>query len=487
MPSSPDATRSRLRATAARNTDSLTERIARTLAERIQSGGLQPGTRLQSVRGFARQSGNSVQTVLRAYDKLVALGYLEARRGSGFYVTQRSRSPAPLASSWVQASTLGQDWRQLLRADVLGTPHIGSGLLPESWFDQKALAAGLRSIGPTVIPALSSYAEPAGHPPLRQLLRQKLLEYGIEAPPAQILTSAGAAEALHLAIWSNFRPGDWVLIEDPCSPLHRNAMMANGLEIFRIPRLTDGPDIDALRAACVRYRPRGLLCSSLLHNPTSSNIAPNKAFQLLQLAEEFHLTLIDDCSYADLLPPSPLARPLPLAALDQLHRVVHVGSFSSTLGPSLRVGFMAVSTQQVERLLLFRSASTLGPAVLGERLVHHLLAQGKYRHHCERLQARLQDRRERLSTQLQARGFAPPGCRAGMYLWLSLGAGVNARAVFEAMSKCGQITAPAPGLFSASPEYESYMRLNVAVACDNPALDLLTQEVARARKPQARR
>ncbi|MFC6839535.1 PLP-dependent aminotransferase family protein [Xanthomonas theicola] len=460
------------------------DRIAQALIECIRGGQLPVGSRLPSVRALARQAGVSIQTALRAYDKLVARGYLEARRGSGFYVRYR-RPPAP-SPSWLQPGTTEQDWRGLLYPEVPYERRIGCGTLPEAWLDRPALASAIRAIGAGSIPALAGYADVRGYLPLRQQLQLKLREYGVEADPGQIVSCAGAVDALHLFIWSHLHPGSWVLVEDPAPSVHLQRLLANGLEFAWIPRHADGPDIDALREACVRHRPKAFFCSSLVHNPTGDSLSPSKAFQLLQLAEEFDLTVVDDCAYADLLPSSTLARQLPLAALDQLRRVVHVGSFSKTLGAGLRAGFLAARPECADRIALFKSAGAISNPVIGERLVHHLLSQGKYRHHCERLQSRLYDKRQRLLVQLAERGFVPERASAGMYLWLSLGAGVDARSIAEALDRRGHIAAPARGFFSHSPRYASYMRINVAVACDNPVLDLLAEEVASARRSGAR-
>jgi DNA-binding transcriptional MocR family regulator len=457
---------------------SLVDRIAQTLADRIRSGELPTGTRLPSVRAFAQQVKASIQTVLRAYDKLVAKGYLEARRGSGFYVRHREPGSTLPSAAWPQSKSVGADWRRLLHADGPYEQRIGCGTLPESWLDKRALTGAMRAISSTAGQALGSHGSAHGYLPLRQQLQLKLLEHGIDADPRQIVTCAGAVDALHLVAWSHFHPGSCVLIEDPGPFVHAHRLLAGGLEIVRVPRLADGPDIQAMREACERHHPRALFCSSLLHNPTSSNLSPSKAHQVLQLADEFDLTIVDDCTYADLLPPSPLARQLPLATLDQLRRVVHIGSFSKTLAAGLRVGFLAASPERVERILLYKSAGAINSSILGERLVYHVLSQGKYRHHCEHLQARLHGKRERLNAQLRARGLAAEPTTAGMYLWLPLGEGVSAIAVAQGLERHGHTAAPALNYFSLSPRHASHMRVNIAVACDNPVLDVLAEHVA---------
>lgn len=481
MPSLPLDSRRPGTAAAWKGVETRVEQIALALGERIRNGELAAGTRLPSLRTQARQAAVSVQTVLRAYDKLVALGHLEARRGSGFYVKHRRRGGTPPPHPDLLGNATSQDWRMLLASDRPYPQRIGGGSLPDAWLDRKALAAAMRAVAPAAARAASDYADVQGYLPLRQQLQLQLRDYGIEADPAQIMVTAGAVDALHLLIWSNLlHPGSPILIEDPAPPVQLQRLLAGGLEIVRIARDSDGPDLGQLRQACLRHRPRMLLCSSLLHNPTSYCLSLDRAFQLLQLAEEFKLLIVDDCSYADLLPSSPFVRRVPLAALDQLRRVIHIGSFSKTLGPGLRIGFIAAAHKRIEPLRLFKAAGAINNPVLGERLAYHLLAHGRYRRHCERLRAHLHESRERLAEQLRQRGMTPEPTSAGMYQWLSLGPRIDARTIATRLYRHGHISAPG-AFFSTAPRYRSYMRLNVAAACDNPVLDLLANEVAAVR------
>ena len=178
--------------------DSLIERTAQSLAKRIQAGDFPGGTRLPSVRQQAKEAGISAETVLRAYDRLVARGYLEPRRGSGFYV----KSPALLNPSRrqkpLQTSLAAGDWRKLLESEAPFNLRPGCGVLPAAWLNTRHLAAALHSVGKTSPEILADYSPARGYLPLRQQLQLKLAEQGIHAGVEDIVTTTGATEALHL-------------------------------------------------------------------------------------------------------------------------------------------------------------------------------------------------------------------------------------------------------------------------------------------------
>lgn len=461
----------------------LTDRIFTLFQQQIQSGSLPPRSKLPSVRQLAVKHQISNETAHRAYDKLVAHGYIEPRRGSGFYV--KSAAPSfhnASTSAWARQTDTRYDWRKLLWSDLPYEQRPGYGSLPETWMDRTALSNALRSLTRMPLRALAEYESSRGYLPLRQQLQIKLAEQGIQVPVEQIVTTSGASDALNLVLWSHVNnPGECILVEDPAPYMHIQRALASGLQILRVPRESDGPDIEAMRAICSEHKPRAFLCSSILHNPTSTSLSPHKAYQILKLADEFDFIIIDDDTYGDLLPPSESNLVTRLATLDQLKRVIHIGSFSKTLGPGLRVGFVAAGIAHVEHIVLYKSAGQISHTTLGERVVHQFLSQGKYRHHCESLRGRLLEIREQTMAQLVAAGciFTEPTI-AGMYLWCSLGNDVNAHLIARSMFNSQYLMAPG-AFFTYAEPMQSYMRFNVPATFQSPALDVLREALRHSR------
>lgn len=313
---------------------SLVDRIFDRVVAEIQSGRLAAGKRVHSVRQLADECEVSRDTVARAYDKLVAHGHLESRAGSGFFVRTQTRAARPAIDSGTHP-LLPQWWRfQLVQpaANLQSAP--GLGVFPLDWLDETDLAKATRAAARASVRHLAGYGDAMGYLPLRQQLQAKLRDVHVDAPVARIMTTGGATHALNLIMTTFLRSGpEPVLCETPTPFLLRDRLMASGMEMLTVPREADGPNLEALREHCVRHRPRFFFCSSVLHNPTSSHIAPHKAFQILRLAEEFDLTIVEDDTYGDLMPPGASAPATRLASLDQLQRVIYIGSFSKTIAP----------------------------------------------------------------------------------------------------------------------------------------------------------
>ncbi|MCI2260924.1 PLP-dependent aminotransferase family protein [Xanthomonas indica] len=466
--------RQRKAAPAARTNGPLIDRIFDDVRKRIEQQSLEIGERLPSVRAMAASMAISNETVLRAYDKLAAAGYLQARRGSGFYVAPQARQlgkSAP-AGGWAGPAAPGS-WSHLLRSDQA---HGGSalGTLPVEWIGTEALAQALQALAARPRRSLFEYADVSGWLPLREALSARLRTIGIGASAEQIVTTAGATDALDLVIWSFLYQGQYVLVEEPAPFLHTQRLMASGLWVLRVRRLQDGPDLEQLAELCEKYQPKAFFCSAVLHNPTSTSMSPRKAHQLLKLAEQHAMWIVDDDTYGDLLPRSKLGAVTRLAALDHLERVIHIGSFSKTMAPGLRAGFLAAGSQRMERLLLMRSVGSIHSSLLTDQLVHHLLTEGGYEQHCERLQKKLAVSGDALLAKIRARGWQAMEAGAGMYLWVSFGEGVDALAVTDILRADGMMLAH-ESTFSSHGVHR-HVRLNVA-RTDDAMLDRIAAAV----------
>lgn len=455
---------------------SLVDTIFEMVVDHIKNGRLTTGQRLHSVRQLAESCEVSRDTVARAYDKLVAHGHLESRAGSGFYVKHAKRLHDTVASA-ASLPLLPERWRfRLIQPTGSYASTTGLGLLPPEWMDETAIGGALRTVSRASQRALAGYGDPLGYLPLRQQLESKLKGIHVQAQVAQIMVTMGASDAMHLVVTALLRtPGEFVLVEEPGPFLLRERIMAAGLHPLPVPREEDGPDIDKLRALCERYRPRLFFCSSVLQSPTSTQLAPHKAFQILRLAEEFDLTIVEDDTYSDLMPPTtdmPVTR---LASLDQLNRVIYIGSFSKTIAPGLRVGFVCANAGNIEWLLAYRTVSQISGTVTLERAVYQLLSQGSYRHHCAQLRTRLDELRQPVMERLRGIGcLIGHSPDAGMYVWAGLPGNFDAQQISRQMLDQGHLMAPG-ALFSSHADDQHMMRFNISRTLDSPALPALAK------------
>ncbi|MES2325601.1 MAG: PLP-dependent aminotransferase family protein [Pseudomonadota bacterium] len=467
--------------------ESLIDQIVRSVTARIDDKVLRSGARMPSIRQFAATHGVSAFTVVASYDRLVARGYVESRRGAGFYVRERSplnlgersaSEPAADAREGQEARPLDVVWliRNMFRQVPLQRVP-GSGVLPVEWLDGAQVANALRAISRQSPSALLNYGAPQGFLPLRQQLQLKLAELEIEAAPEQIVTTVGVTQALDLVAREFTRPGDTIFVDDPAWFLMFGSFAAMGAKVVGIPRLPDGPDIAELARMAALHKPKLYVINSVLHNPSSTSLSAAKAFQVLRIAEEHGFTIVEDDIYCDLHPGSAVQPATRLAALDQLQRVIYLGGFSKSLAANLRVGFIATSPEWAQRLCDRKMLATLTTSDIGERVVYKILSEGLYRKHVERVRARLDGIRARTVRQMEKVGLridvAPP---AGMFIWADAGRDTNVlteRAMAE-----GLLLAPG-SLFSPSQLPSTRMRLNVATMQEPTVWTFLERELAR--------
>jgi DNA-binding transcriptional MocR family regulator len=452
----------------------LVEQITGFLRTRIDERHLRAGTRMPSIRRFAEDNGVSRFTVVEAYDRLVAQGYLESRRGSGFYVRERPQ-PVRRAERGEPPATridvvwllhhlyAGNDGRDVLLA--------GSGCLPESWLDEEMLHSGLRALARREPSALTGYGTPRGYAPLRDLLQVYLAELEIRAAPDNIVLTAGASQALDLVARYFLQPGDAVLVDDPGYYVLFGRLAAMGMRPIGVPRTADGLDVERLDALATAHQPKLFMTNSVLHNPTGTSLSAANAHRVLRLAEAHDFHIVEDDILADLHP----GRAHRIAALDQLNRVIYVGSFSKTLGAGLRVGFLAAHPDLARDLTAQKMLASLTTPELGERLVYQVLSDGYYRKHVDHLSARIARALEPAIRSLERAGlklFHEPA--AGMFLWAHAGEHRDAEALAAAAEQQGVILAPG-SLFSPSQTRSPWMRFHVAYAASSKLVRFFDQ------------
>jgi DNA-binding transcriptional MocR family regulator len=442
---------------------------------RVASRALGVGDRLPSIRSFAATMRVSPSTVVEAYDRLAAEGLIRARRGSGFYVAVAS--PLLLAEAGARRDhAVDPLWvsRQSLDADP-AVLKPGCGWLPPDWMPADALRRAFRALARAEESLLVDYGGTRGSPVLRRLLLSRLAEDGIQASPDQLLLTASGSQAIDLICRFMLRPGDTVLVDDPCYFNFQALLRAHPVTIVGVPYTPSGPDIAAFEAILAAGRPRLYITNSALHNPTGATLSPPTAHRLLNAAAAHDLTIVEDDIFADFEPePSPR-----LAALDGLDRVIRIGSFSKTLSASIRCGYVAARPDWIEGLLDLQVATGFGgPSPAATEVIANVLAGGSYRKHMEELRRKLARARRETARKLQRLGIEPwvmP--RGGFYLWCRLPDERDAAEAARAALAEDVVLAPG-NVFSLSQTSSAFMRFNVAQCGHARVWDVLGQVMA---------
>lgn len=450
----------------------LVDQIVTSISKQIDDRALRTGTRMPSIRQFALEHKVSRFTVVQAYDRLVAMGYLISRQGSGFYVAPRPRPHVARETPYKLDRAMDILWllRNALQQHV-PQPLPGAGWLPNSWMDEAGIQRGLRVLSQKGGEFLTAYGTPCGYLPLRQLLQNRLAEIGVSADPSQIVLTKGASHAIDLIARYLVRPGDAVLVDDPGYFILFGALKSLGAKIVGVPWNLDGPDTATLEALIREHRPKLFFTNTILHNPTGTTVSQAVAHRMLQLAEKYDLMIIEDDIYGDYLS-GPATR---LATLDQLNRVIYVGSFSKTISASLRVGYFACKREIAESLADLKLLSGLTTSEISERLVYQLLTGGYYRKHLDKLRTRLHDSRAETIRNLEKAGFSlyvePEG---GMFVWARKGESSNSAEIASKAAQQGIVLAPG-NLFRPHQQPSPWFRFNVATSSEPSLFEFLAQ------------
>ncbi|MBW8759810.1 MAG: PLP-dependent aminotransferase family protein [Burkholderiales bacterium] len=452
----------------------LVTQIVDGLRRLIVDGSLRTGAKIPSIRHFAKTHQVSVFTVVEAYDRLVAQGYLVSRPHSGFFV--RRRAPAEAAAVPGFASTASFDAQWYLRS-IFENRHLavkaGCGWLPQSWLFEEGVRRSLRGLAAEHV-ELDGYGDPRGHLPLREWIRNALAEAEVALQPDQVLLTHGSSHALDLAIRRLVRAGDAVLVDDPGYSNELFALRVAGARLIPVPRTPQGYDLAALEDAIVTHHPRVFFTQPRLQSPTTSTATLAQLHRVLQLADRHGLTIVENDLYVDL---DPDPRPS-LASLDQLARVLYVGSYSKTISPNLRVGYVAAHPALIDDLAQLKMISGLTSSAFSERLILGALTEGRWRKHLKSLRARLAEAHETCGQRLVSLGFElfhEP--KAGMFLWARHPQLPDPVALSNRAAQHDIMLGPGH-LFSATLQPTDWMRFNVAFAGDPRLGAFLEEELA---------
>lgn len=445
----------------------LSEQIVQWATHRIQEQVFRPGMRMPSVRQLAVDRGVSRFTVVEAYDRLVARGYLQARQGSGFFVRERPSRPVRRAKVAAPPSRpIDMGWLvRNMQSGIAADMSPGFGYLPPELCGGDLLRAGLRSVSTTAGLQLSHTALAHGYAPLREQLSRKLEEMEIASTPAQILTTSGSTQAIDLVVRHFLQSGDTVIVGDPAWSAQLASLAMVGVNVIGMPYTPAGPDVKALAELVATHKPKMLLVNTPLHNPTGTLLTVAAAYQILRIAEAHNMVVVEDDIYADFLPSG--AQYARLASLDQLKRVVYVGSFSKTLVPGIRVGYLAGSAELVESLAGLKLLTSFATPEINERIVYQTLTQGSYRKHCQRMHGALESLREPAFKRFETLGlkaFCRP--QAGFLGWFDTG--VDTASLAAIGLEAGYLLAPG-AIFSPQQTPSTWMRLNFTTS-QNPAM-----------------
>jgi GntR family transcriptional regulator/MocR family aminotransferase len=423
----------------------LYNKIANSVIEAISKGTLRPGSRLPGSRSLSDMLGVHRKTVVAAYDELLAQGWIQTRGRAGTFV--HDQLPAISKVSSASYSSLVPPLESKDRRDNHIRIRFDDGHPDIRLAPLHALAKEYSSLlkNNNFIQSLGYTTQFCGDIVLRQEICHHLIDTrGIYVDAEHILISRGSIMAFYLIINSFISEGEAVVVGAPGYISFNEIVKHRNGKLISVEVDQEGLKIDVIEKICEQQPVKFVLAISHHHHPTTVTLSAARRIRLIELSKKYNFKIIeDDYDYDFHYDSSPV---LPLASLQHEGRVFYVGSFSKTVAPSFRLGFVVADPASIKRMAdMRRYIDRTGDPVL-ERATAHLIKFGEIRRHLNKALRLYKKRRDLMSSLLKQ--YFPKDIffevpEGGMAIWITFAKHVNISKIISTANKNGlEITSP---------------------------------------------
>lgn len=451
--------------------------VATRIETMVRAGALATGGKIPSVRDMAAQMGLSVMTVLAGYRLLEDRGVIESRPQSGYYVRSPHRRlhpaaadlpGAPLEPIRLQAARveLSAHVERLIMGPQEGVVPLGAGFPAPEFFPSIQLSRRLARAVRRDPDGMNRYSTGMGDLRLRTALARRMHEAGCGVKPEEIVVTAGATQALLLALRAVTAPGDTVAVESPGYFGFYSLLNFLNLRALEIPSSPDtGFSVDSLdRIIARKERVAAVLLCANFSNPTGAAMPDGEKRRLATICAERRIPVIEDDIYGDL---SFGPRPGALKSWDH-DGVVYVSSLSKMLAPGYRIGW-AAGGRHHQDLLRCHGMAALSVPLPNQTALALYLEDGGLKGHLKTLRRRYAENmayaRSAVAQYFPA-GTGTGNPQGGHFLWVRLPGRCNAGEIAAAALRRGISVAPGT-IFSSRGHYGNHLRINTAVSWTN--------------------
>ena len=449
----------------------LYKQLAAEIEDKIAQGTFRAGDRLPSIRRLHRQLNLSLSTVYQAYVELETLGLVEARPKSGYYVRPAGldRIPAPTSqhaltrpqkvnlTSMISSIIAAAGDRRLI---PLGASALSREILPYRHFSRI-----LKGVTAEKMKSLLAYSLTEGDRELRRHLARLAVGLVEGVSPDDFIVTNGCTEAISLSLQALVRPGDVVVIE---SPTHFGFLqLLWEMRVLVVEAPTDprhGVDLGELDSILKKHKVKACLFMPNFHNPLGALMPDDKKEELVKLLNRREVPVIEDDLYAELFFEG--SRPTLLKSFDRKDLVITCSSFSKSLAPGPRVGWVLPGPRFREKIQGLKAGTTISVSSLDQYVIERFLAEGAYDRYMRSLRNAI--RGQVIQTALAVQRYFPAGVRlavprGGLLLWVELPPKVDGMELYyQALENNISII---PGsICSGSQRYRNYIRLG----CGSP-------------------
>lgn len=440
----------------------LYQQIYEQIVSLVRDGLLAPGERISSVRNLAKALDVSVTTVFNAYDLLAAENMIERRSGSGTYITMhpeivlgsnlRTRVETGIASQ----NREPMQWEPLvIPTEFFGSPfsrkyhgktisfisnHPDPSLFP---FDRIKQVATSMLWYPQEF--FFDIGHPQGYQPLVEHLEKEMALNGVAMAEGEndIILTGGFRRALGLVLAMILKPGQKVAVEAPTYNGIINCLLVQGVEFVSIPLDSEGIRTDLLEIELQKGSIGAVITIPTYHNPTGITMSDSRRMALLDLAEKYKVPIIED-DYGRQLRYEGQA-PLPLKAMDAGNYVIHIGTYSKSFLPGIRVGWICCPSSLAVSLLRAKLGRDSGDSYFLQVLLHEFIQKGFFAKHVRHAAREYRKRRNLMARALQE--HMPASCRylvpnGGFAFWIEMPEGIRAIPLLSLARQAGVDFAP---------------------------------------------
>jgi len=406
--------------------------ITNALIHNIRSGHLRKGLRLPGSRQVAAQLGINRMTMVAAYDELQAQGWIEQLPRKGAFIKKELPDLKPkrieegqAVTALAERSAFTFDTRRLVTYATSGFADTGKLIINDGFPDTRLapitpLFRQMRSLALTKpFRKYLTYGGANGTPYLREILAHTLTDTrGIPLTPDHILVTRGAQMGIYLAATILLKPGSDVIVGEPGYFGANHTFQQLGAHIHRVPVDTAGMDIDAVEKLCRRKKIKLVYVIPHHHHPTTVTLTPERRIRLLELAAQYKFAIIeDDYDYDFHYACKPM---MPMASLDRHGSIIYIGTFTKTLAPTFRIGFMTGPKNFIAAVANYRRHIDYQGDSLLENAIAALYDDGTISRHIKKAVKLYKERRDHFCNLLtqelgQRLSFKIPD--GGMSVW----------------------------------------------------------------------
>lgn len=448
------------------------EQVADRILNLINNGVLKEGEKIPSIRQLSHELGVSINTVKEAYWKLENQNYIIAVPQSGFYVQKQLSTP----SEQPMADPCDLDPDKISLCQVYGTfqntgrctPEISLGisaLNPRFWPTEKIERYFQEAMRDQEYDSFNYLMSP-GYLSLREQISRIGLSSGLNLSPEDIIITNGCHEAIFLAMMVLCKPGDTVVFESPIYFNMLQLLEQLNLRIIEIPSsYSEGISLDTLRFVLDNHDVTAMFTISNFNNPMGFSLSKQKKQRMIELLKEYEVPLVEDDIYGDI---SFTDRPDTCKTYDQEGDVILCSSFSKTISPGLRVGWI-VPGKYYSAVLKMKILLNISTASMNQIAVAKFLNEGGYERHLRKLRKKIKEQVFTMRASILKHfpnGTKVTNPEGGFMLWITLPDSADSTKIYQKAIKKNILIAPG-NLFSVKDQYSNCMRLNAGVWNDD--------------------